>query len=78
MDNRAAVTGLNRAYSPSPHLILPIRAVRDICAQSCIVLRVCQIGGDQFNQIADHLSHGRIAEAVCRAQLEFGLVLTLR
>ena len=37
-----------------------------------------QVKGTVFNLVADHLSHGRVAQARCIVEREFGVPLSLR
>jgi hypothetical protein len=76
-DHQEAVRSLDTGYSPTPRMMPPVRASRLMCVQWEIVLRACHVVGTRFNQIADHLSHNRLAEACARAQIEFGLELVL-
>ena len=58
-------------------LLLPlIQSVRRTSASCHITLRVRHILA-RFNACADHLSHGRIADARCLASEEFGVDLVM-
>ena len=76
-DNRQCMLAIEAAYSPTARLMPSIKTIRMACVTHGIVLRVRHIIGMHFNLVADHLSHNRITEAICRADLEFGLPLLM-
>ena len=76
VDNSAAVTGLEAAYSKTESLSPSILEARRCCAHSFITLRVRYINSC-LNTIADHLSHNREAEARCLVREVFGKDLVL-
>jgi len=77
MDNGAAVQGLQAAYSKTASMNPLIAAARRISAEYHITLRT-RFARGELNEIADHLSHLRIAEARCLVRRVFGMDLTVR
>jgi len=71
LDADTAVLALSKAFSSDPKLLDLIRRFRLCVARGFIVVRVRSIVGVLFNEIADHLSHGRVQEAVVLAWASF-------
>ena len=78
IDSAPAGMALDNAYSKRPAVMVHVRDARMTVAREHIVLRVRHILGKKFNQIADCLSHFRLAEARCLALRDFGLPLSLQ
>jgi hypothetical protein len=75
-DNSAAVRGLDRCYSSNPALYPPLLEARRTCANNHITLRSRYIP-TTLNVIADALSKGDFAQALCHARNVLGLELLL-
>ena len=74
-DNEAVMLAVAKAFSDSDALLTALRDIRTAIGQHHMRLRVRQVNGKAFNEIADHLSHQRIEEAVCLARQIFGVEL---
>jgi len=72
LDSACAVQALARAYSPRTAMLSHIRRIRELAVEFCFCPRFSFILG-VLNIIADNLSHGLVQEAVCAAELAFGV-----
>ena len=71
-DNEAVATGLRKAYSQKPEIMLCVHGVCESAARHNICLRTRAVLGARFNRVADRLSHNLVEEARCIAQEVFG------
>jgi hypothetical protein len=72
-DSDAAMLALKRAFSDCGCLNEVVGRIRAIVAAEFLTLRLRSVIGARFNIIADHLSHGRVSEAIDLAWRLFGL-----
>jgi hypothetical protein len=70
-DNMAACQGLQKCFSPKPGLLGVIRAIRSLCCDLNVVVRVAKVS-TKMNTVADQLSHMQIESAQCHAEEIFG------
>jgi hypothetical protein len=71
VDNKAAVQGINRFFSPCPTSMSPLRSIRTVLMSSEACFRVVHVLRC-FNPIADLLSLGKEKEALCLARTLLG------
>ena len=73
MDSDPGVMALEKAFSVKPAMLGCVSAARLLCADHYMCVRWRQVRGDVYNDIADHLSHGRWNAANALARSAFGL-----
>lgn len=76
-DNEAVMMAYRSAFSPKLYMLTNLRDVRLLAAEHHMMLRVRQVKGSVFNQIADFLSHDNKDAARRLAWETFGVRLTL-
>ena len=77
LDHKSAVQALARWWSPTPAMRSVLQDIRLLCVDNFLILHPCHVLGFRFNSIADHLSHNRVAQAVCLAKVQFGADATI-